>query len=262
MKNKQPNPMTRTGRKQQAKKEAKETQPSGVLSNKWVHGSVIVMAVLTFLVSAILIIWKTTQAEDPSKTLGDYSTFFSDVAYSITLDEKDDEIIGFITSEELEVQDAVQLSEAIRSDMEKEVELYVYETEEERTIAPEFYEEDLRYSVLTYPNNSYETRLFYNMPTIEANVESVRKWHINEKDSYVSAGNVLHVAGEVPTMASTEEAVAFLKGLDSVVSDLNEDSYSNTYYSVKQGLNKLLFSANHPQVIADVEMYHMANTNK
>lgn len=258
MTNKQSEPMTRTGRK----KEAKKNEKVGVLSNKWIHGSIVLMSVLTFFISAVLIIWKTTQREDPSQQWGDYSSFFSDIAYSITLEEEEEEIIGFITSEEMEIDDAVQLSEAIRSDMEKEVRLYVYKTEEERTIAPEFYEEDLRYSILTHPDDSFETRLFYNMPTIEANVESVRKWHINENESYVSVDNVLHIAGEVPTMASTEEAIAFLKGLNSVVSELNDNRYSNTYYSVKQGLNKLLFSANHPQVIADVEMYHMAQTNK
>lgn len=241
------------------KKGMRRAKIGKILTNKWVHGSFVGVAVLTFVVSAVLLVWKTSQSSDPASK--DYSTFFSDLTYSITIDDEGKDVIGFVTSEDMAVEDAVQLSNVIRTDLEKEVRLYVYETEEERTQAPDFYEEGLRYSVQTYPDSRYESRLFHNMPRVEADVESVSRWNINERESYVDTNNVLHVSGEVPTMATTEETVAFLKGLDGVVSDLNDGKYDNTLYSVKQGLNKLLFSANHPQVIADVELYQMGSAN-
>lgn len=268
MKNNQEETTSRTARRKEQenkqksqkkeKKDFDDTTLGKFLTNKWVYGGVLGLTILTFIVSGILLVAKTKQVkEKEALELGDYSAYFTDIDYTIRLVEEEEEVIGFIVSEEMELTDAVKLSEAIRKDAKREVRLFVYEIDTKATVAPEFHEEGLLYSVKTFPDNHFESQYFYNMPKIESNVDGVAEWSINNEKSHVDSKNVLHISGEVPTLTTTEETIAFLKGFDRVVTDLNEESYDNRFYTIDQGLSTLRYSANHPQVIADIELYQL-----
>lgn len=247
------NPETRRSRREQKEEIEKSNFFVNFLTNKWVHRILVGTATLTMGLAILLILFKSGETAPKNET--DFNQYFPDIDYTITLEEGKDSITGWIVSEELELEDAVVLSEAIRLEKEKDLQLFVFDKALETNSIPDFYEDGLRYDIHTYPDKHFQTRNFYSMPSIDADVESVRDWDINNTESYVDKDNVLHVKGTVPTMASTEETIAFLKGLNGVITDINPQIYENTYYQIKSGLNTFAFSANHPNVIADVELY-------
>lgn len=232
-----------------------------LLKTRWVQVTLAVSGGL-FIALMVLIGLLSTQTA-PEEVAVDYSTVIADVDYSLALEEHGDRLIGWVTSKDLTEQQGVTLTQAIQENSEKDLTLYVFEGKVRSTDPIAFYRDGLRFDVKTYPGNRFETRTFHKVPEIEATVTELRDWDIDLSDSYVDSDKNLQVAISVPTLATTEETVAFLKGMSDVITNMNEpDAFEDIHYSVISGISGLLFSANTPTVIADTQFFQTEQVNR
>lgn len=243
------------------KEESLKDIVKGMFKNRWIQG---LLCVAVLLIAGIVIMLSIlSKRADEEEMTRDYTKVIPGVSYTLTIEEQGDRLTGWIESEELEPKDAVTLSSVIRSDNDREVTLYVFEQTlpDQKVIL--FHEEGLRYDVKTYPDNRYETRSYHHVPAVEANVENVKDWDISAQESYMDNQNVLHVKTSVPTLSTTEETLSFLKGLSSVITDMNEDqAFADIQFDVSLGISTIQYSANHPTIIAETNLFQMEQVTK
>lgn len=218
---------------------------------------------VTLIIALVGMIMMLNNRSAPEETVVDYTKIIPGVEYTLTIEERNNRLVGWVESEDLKEEDAVTLSAAIREDSGEDVTLYVFKDKSPLNETIHFHVDGLRYDVRTYPGNRYETRTFHQVPTVEANAEEIRGWDIEASESYVDSDNILHIKTSVPTLATTEETLAFLKGISGVITDMNEeDAFEDIHFNVSSGISTILYAASSPTVIADTQLFQMEQVNR
>lgn len=190
----------------------------------------------------------------------DYHTVFPEVDYSVTLDDTTDPMLNIVVSQDLIENDAVTLNDIIKEEEGLNSRLYVFEKEPTKVSVShnDFYVDGLKYIVTSLEEEGvHRVDNYYPLPTISGDIDRVDEWELDTDNSYVDDQGVLHVEGTVSGRETTEDLIAFLKGITPTLKDMNEQTFKDVRFTIKKGNSTILYSEQNPKIMAESSEYEM-----